>query len=316
MAVFCWWSLPWNPLFKVSAVGHLNFRSFGLKMHLFGKARAEHHVHQWVLLGAGAEHHWLLFGGLGGCFCTQTRELLVWVGFRWLLLANAFGPTATRWMRWRPSGTRGKRWRKCVKCSKCTLVECVKSVCVQNAFKMRSVCVRMRSRNALKTRRMRSPEQPSFGAISGAFRGKFARFSDTHTFYLATRAQTFAVPRSGWGCCVQLCENLVAGWHCKYIISYHIISYHIISSHTISYHIISYHLISSHIISYHIISYHITSHHVMSCHVMSCHVMSCHVMSCHVMSCHVMSCTCHVMSYICMSYYHRTCHVISHHIMS
>ena len=39
------------PATKVSAVGHLNFRSFGLKMHLFGKARAEHHVHQWVLLG-------------------------------------------------------------------------------------------------------------------------------------------------------------------------------------------------------------------------------------------------------------------------
>ena len=69
------------------------------------------------------------------------------------------------------------------------------------AFKMRSECVRMRSRNALKTRRMRSPEQPSLGAISGAFRGKFACFSDTHTFCLATRAQTFAVPRSGWGCC-------------------------------------------------------------------------------------------------------------------
>ena len=97
---------------------------------------------------------------------------------------------------------------KCVKCGKRTLVGCVKSVCVQNAFKMRSECVRYAFENAFRTRGMRSPEQPDFWASLGAFRARLACLSHTSLFFLGTRTQTSAVPGRGWGCYVH-CEHVL-----------------------------------------------------------------------------------------------------------
>ena len=127
-------------------------------------------------------------------------------------LANAFAPTGCVGGFPGPVGSVGKMRQMHI------LVGCIKSVCVQNAFGMRSLCVRKCVQNTWNA----FSRAARFWASFGAFRARLACLSHT----LGTRTQTSAVPGRGWGCYV----------HCEQVLLLaSILTYEYIHTHTILY---------------------------------------------------------------------------------